>query len=446
VGVHEAVRHARRSIITALEFSQLPPADREWFFNGLTARAKEALLYDWSFWAREKQLLPPGDWRNWLIMAGRGFGKTRTGAETVRTWAESGKVGRMALVARTASDVRDVLVEGESGILSVCPRRYRPTYNPSKRRLTWPNGCLATLYSADEPDLLRGPQHEKAWSDEVASWRYPEAWDMLQFGLRLGDNPQNVLTTTPRPTKLMKEIRDDPATVLTIGTTYENRANLAPAFFSQIVRKYEGTRLGQQELLAKLLEDNPDALWRQSLIDQHRWIVDRKLPDMVRIVVAIDPAITDAETSSETGMIVVGRDAKNHGYVLEDLSFRGTPDEWGAAAVRAYFKHDADRIVAETNQGGQMVEQVIRTVAKTIGKPVSYRGVRASRGKLTRAEPVSALYEQGLVHHVGLFPELEDQMTSWTPGEVSPDRMDALVWGVHEMFIEGGRSRAPIGV
>jgi predicted phage terminase large subunit-like protein len=440
---------ARNGKFTAAYVASWPAAEREAWLASLTPPERKHLLYDWDYWARDKQIQPEGEWATWLIMAGRGFGKTRTGSEWIRQKIESGRYSRAALVARTAPDGRDVLVEGVSGILKTSSPRFRPIYTPSKRRITWPNGAIATVYSADEPDLLRGPEHDIAWCDELAAWRYPETWDMLQFGLRIGPDPRAIVTTTPRPTKLVKEIKNDSSTRLTVGSTYENVGNLAPKFFTQIVKKFQGTRLGRQELLAELLDDNPDALWKRGLIDYTRWKlgVDGRaqvLPQLERIVVAIDPATTDSETSNETGIIVVGRDKKGHGYVLDDASLRGTPDEWGSAALRAYFKWDADRIIGETNQGGQMVENVMRTVAKTAGRSVSYKGVRASRGKLTRAEPVSAIYEQGLIHHVGVFATLEDQMCDWVPGEDSPDRMDALVWGFHELFVEA-RDARPVG-
>lgn len=378
--------------------------------------------------AREKQLLPPGVWSTWLILAGRGFGKTRTGAETIRYWVESGQGKRIALVARTAADVRDVMVEGESGLLAICPPWNKPVYEPSKRRLRWPNGAIATTYSGDKPDQLRGPQHDKAWCDEIAAWRYPDSWDQLQFGMRLGDNPQVIVTTTPRPIKIVREILADPTTVSTRGSTYENSANLAPSALARLKAKYENTRLGQQELYAVLLDDNPFALWKRTNIDANRV---SSIPELVRIVVAIDPAVTDNEDSDETGIVVAGVGKDGHGYVLDDMTLSASPDKWAKEAVSAYNKYKADRIVAETNNGGDMIEFTIRTVEKHI----SFKQVRASRGKVTRAEPVAALYEQNRVHHVGVFAELEDQMCQWMPGEDSPDRMDALVWALTDLLI-----------
>jgi phage terminase large subunit-like protein len=406
----------------------LPEGRRGEVIARLTPEQAEAIAYDWAVWGRPDQQPPPGDWRTWLVKAGRGWGKTRVGAEWVRLTHKT--VGRIALVAPTAADARDVMVEGESGILAVSPASERPTYEPSKRRLTWANGAIATTYSADEPDRLRGPQHGAAWCDEVAAWKYPAAWDMLMFGLRLGSDPRCLATTTPKSVPLMRAIAADPHTIVTRGRTYDNAANLAEAFLAAIVRKYEGTRLGRQELDGEDLEDNPGALWQRARIDELRVV---KAPELVRVVVAVDPAATSGEDSDETGIVTQGRGVDEHGYVLADDSLRGTPDAWGRAAVRAYHLHRADRIVAEANQGGEMVAHVIHTVDPNV--PVTL--VHASRGKQTRAEPVSALYEQGRYHHVGCFAHLEDQMCQWEPGLASPDRMDALVWGGHELMLGG---------
>jgi phage terminase large subunit-like protein len=404
-----------------------------------TPREAEALAHEWAFWARPAQLAPAGNWTVWLILAGRGFGKTRTAAEWARAQAAAMPGSRGALVARTAADSRDVLVEGESGILAICAPWDRPVYEPSKRRLTWPNGSVATLYSADKPDLLRGPQHHWAVADELAAWRYAEAWDQLMFGLRLGDHPRVTVATTPRPTPIIRELVRDANVAVTRGSTYDNQVNLAPAFMRQIITKYEGTRLGRQELLAEILDDVPGALWTREILDRGRV---RRAPALARLVVAVDPAVSAGEAANETGIVVVGRGEDGHGYVLEDVSSKGSPAEWAAAAVMAFDRWGADRIVAEVNQGGDMVEHTIRTAAQDLhqrGKRgtgyVSFRQVRASRGKFTRAEPVSALYEQGRMHHVGMLAELEDQMCTWLPGEESPDRMDALVWGATELMM-----------
>jgi phage terminase large subunit-like protein len=435
---------AERSL--AERFAVLPEARRKKILAALTWRERAALEFTWEFWARPKQLEPAGDWRVWMLCAGRGFGKTRTGGEWVRSLVETGRAGRIALVAATAADVRDVVVEGESGIVAICPPWNRPLYEPSKRRLTWPNGAIASLYSADEPDRLRGPQHDAAWTDELAAWRYPEAWDQLMFGLRLGTDPRVVVTTTPRPTPLVRQLIALPTTVVTRGTTYENRAHLAGAFYDSIVKQYEGTRLGQQELLAELLEDNPGALFRRDDIDKGRV---REAPPLLRIIVAIDPAMSSGESANETGIVVVGLGVDGHAYVLADLSGRFSPYEWARAAVDAFHAHRADRIVAEKNQGGALVESNLRTVDPRI----PYKGVTATRGKTTRAEPIAGLYEQGRVHHVGCFSKLEDQMCAWDPSaqasrshresvlaaqrwSTSPDRMDALAWGVTELLLD----------
>ncbi len=386
----------------------------------------------WAAQRRPNQTPPDGDWRTWLVLAGRGFGKTRTAAEWAREEVMAGRARRVALVAPTAADVRDVLVEGESGLLAVCERYgFRPLYEPSKRRLTFPNGAIATTYSADEPDRLRGPQHDLAVCDEVAAWRRPEAFDMLQFGLRLGSDPRQIVTTTPRPVPLLKRLLADPTTAVTRGSTYDNRGNLAPAFLAQIVARYEGTRLGRQELLGEILDDVPGALWTLATIDAHRVAEAPALDTLTRIVIGVDPAASAGEESAETGIVVVGRDWRGDGYVLEDASLRGSPFEWGRAVVAAYDRWRADAIVAEANQGGAMVAATIQAIWDAA--PVTL--VHASRGKLTRAEPVSALYEQGRVHHVGAFPALEDQMTTYDGSGASPDRMDALVWGFTDVLV-----------
>ena len=406
--------------------------------NFFAAQLVTALENAWPALARPNQLPPPGTWwQIWLLLAGRGFGKTRTLAEWVCDQAASGRAGRIALVAATAADARDVLVEGESGILAVAPPWCRPVYEPSKRRLTWPNGAIATTFSAEEPERLRGPQHDAAVCDELGAWSRPETWDMLQFGLRLGRNPRCLVATTPRPTRLIRELlaREGRDVVVTRGSTYENRANLAPGFFDQVIRKYEGTRLGRQELLAEVLEDTPGALWSREALDQCR---REHAPALLRIVVAIDPAATSGEDADKTGIIVAGKDGGGHGYVLADLSGRYSPADWAKAAIAAYRRYHADRVVAEVNNGGEMVEATLRMVDPN----VPFTAVRASRGKVTRAEPVAALYEQSRVCHVGSFPELEDEMCGFTTdfdrqsSGYSPDRVDALVWALTDLLVE----------
>lgn len=401
----------------------------------LTPEKAARLLYDWEFWARPKQLPPEWAWYIWLILSGRGFGKTRTLNEIGIRWAKEG-YSPIALVGQTKADVRDTLIEvGESSILKISPPWFMPEYEPSKRRLTWPNGVLGIIYSGDEPDQLRGPQHSKALVDELAKFKYPQqTWDNLTLGLRTGNNPQAVVATTPRPIKIIKELlaQEGKRVAVTRGHTIENKENLAPEFIKYILERYEGTRLGRQELAGEVLEDNPDALWQRSRIDELR---RNKYPKLTRVVVAIDPAATVSEESSETGIIVAGIATISdeiHGFVLDDLSLKASPDGWANAAITGFNKFSADRIIGEVNNGGDMVEHTIRTVEEN----VPYKAVHASRGKLVRAEPVSALYEQGRIHHVGFFPDLEDQLVEWVPGEKSPDRLDALVWAITELMLD----------
>jgi phage terminase large subunit-like protein len=405
--------------------------------DALSQQDANSALCDWRIWARPAQLPPAGEWRIWLLLAGRGFGKTRSGAEWVREQVEDGLAKRIALVAPTAADARDVMVEGESGLLAIAPKDDRPLYEPSKRRLTWANGAIATLFSADEPERLRGPQFDAAWCDELAAWRFPEAWDMLMMGLRLGEHPRVVATTTPKPVRLIRALLQAPDCIVTRGTTRENADHLAPSFLSAILKQYEGTRLGRQELEAELLEDLPGALWTREAIERARVGV---APTLRRVVVAIDPAASSGDSADETGIVVAGLGEDGHGYVLSDLSGRYRPHEWAARAIAAFRVHHADRVVAETNNGGEMVEATLRAVDAS----VAYKPVHASRGKITRAEPIAALYEQGRVRHVGAFPGLEDQMCAFAPdagrvsGASSPDRVDALVWALSELMVARG--------
>ncbi len=401
----------------------------------LPIEQRAALAWSWDFAARDSQRLPPGDWLYWLLKCGRGFGKTRTGAETVRQWIGAG-FRYVNLIGATADDARDVMVSGESGILAVCPPWERPQYKPSQRKLVWPNGAESLIFTADEPDRLRGKQHDKLWADELAAWRYSESWDQAKFGLRLGRNPQAVITTTPRPTALVKEIMADPRTVVTHGSSLENRANLAEAFIGAILKKYQGTRLGRQEIDGEVLEDNPGALWKRGDIDRTRVIA---APELRRIVVAIDPAAKSVEGSDDTGIVVAGvADVENltHGFVLDDATMQlAKPAAWAAQAVKLYHDRKADRIVAEGNNGGEMVEATIRSQDGDV--PVTI--VTATRGKEIRAEPVSALYEQGRVHHVGNFPLLEDELCEWDPQDTtaaSPNRLDALVWAITALMLD----------
>jgi phage terminase large subunit-like protein len=435
---------AASSVLSSL--ASLPPAELEAVLAGLTDKDCQALLHDWRVFARPNQTEPEGDWQNWMILAGRGFGKTRTGAEWVREQVKAG-VKRVGLIAPTASDARDVMVEGESGLLAVCwagdrtddgEPLGRPAYEPSKRRLTWQNGAVATMFSAEEPERLRGPQHERIWADELAAWKYlRETWDMAMFGLRLGDRPRTCITTTPKPLPVVREIAKDERTVVTRGSTFDNAGNLAPSFLRAIEDKYAGTRLGRQELNAELLDDVPGALWTRDMIDEARKGV--RLPDMSRIVVSIDPSGTrgDEDEGDSIGIIVAGKGVDGIGYIMADRTCKLSPDGWGRRSVAAYHEFKADRIIAERNFGGAMVEHVIRTIDRS----VSYSEVVASRGKIVRAEPVAALYEQGKVRHVAGMERLEDQMCSMTSdgylGEGSPDRVDALVWALTELMVTG---------
>ena len=417
----------------AQRIADLPQARRLAWIDRLTPAQQNRVAHRWSLWARSLQLPPPGDWRVWLLLAGRGFGKTRSGAEFVRARVKGGMATRIALVGPTAADVRDVMIEGDSGLLAVASAAERPLYEPSKRRLTWPNGAVALAFSADEPERLRGPQHDLAWCDELASWRYAAAWDNLLLGLRLGADPRAVVTTTPKPTRLVRDVLASPGTVVTRGTTFDNADNLAPAFLDSIVRRYAGTRLGRQELEAELLDDVPGALWSRDAIEAARVAA---APDLSRIVVAIDPAASAGEGADETGIVVAGLAHDGQVYVLDDRSGRMSPRAWALKAVAAYKSFAADRIVAEVNNGGDMVEATLRSVESD----APFRALRASRGKAIRAEPVAALYEQGRVHHVGCFAALEDQLCGFTAdfdraaSGTSPDRLDALVWAVTDLM------------
>lgn len=419
--------------------ASLPNSEAEVAIRSLSDAQARQVLYDWrGFWARKNQLAPAGDWTHWLVLAGRGFGKTRTGAETVREWASKPLPGPIHLIAPTAGDIRKVMIEGrDGGLLSCYPPGEQPHYEPSKGHLlTWPNGNVGYCFSADEPERLRGPQCCRFWADELATWRFgQEAWDNLMFGFRLGDELRGIVTTTPKPIKLLKDIIADKYTVTTRGSTYDNRGNLSPQFFQSVVTKYEGTRLGRQELLAELLEDTPGALWKSKQIDSLRVQLHHVRWDLLeRIVVAIDPAVTAEEHSDETGIVVAARTVSGHVVVLDDLSCKETPLGWARVAVNAYKTRRADIIVGEVNMGGDLVAANIHAVAPE----VNFRSVRATRGKMLRAEPVAALYEQGRVHHVGFFKDLEEQMCNYVPGTSvkSPDRMDALVWAITELVVD----------
>ena len=386
--------------------------------------------------ARPEQVSPDGAWSTWLYVAGRGAGKTRTAAEWVADKATESQV-RIAVIAPTFSDGRDVCVEGDSGLLSVL-KRYRvvDSWNRSQGSLRLTNGSRIQLFSGEEPERLRGPQHHFAWCDEMAAMKYQrETWDQLKFGLRLGREPQTIITTTPRPTSLMKELlkRDDGSVVVTRGSTFDNKDNLAPAALAELMARYQGTRLGSQELYGMLLEDAEGALWTVKNLDDYR--VKAAPDEIVRRVVSVDPAVTSHAESDETGIIVVSRDRNGHGYVEADHSMRGTPNEWAKKVINVFDHYECDNIIVEVNQGGEMVTQTLRTIRPNL--PI--KEIRASKGKRLRAEPISSVYEQGRVHHVGTFETLEEQMTTWTPDDPkSPDRLDALVHGLTELMNGGG--------
>lgn len=398
----------------------------EWI-GTLTDEEARILGFHWPFWARPDQIAPNGDWLCWLVQAGRGWGKTRTGAEWVNQMAVDFPGCRIALVAQTAADARDVMIEGESGILNCGDPEETPEYEPSKRRLTWPNGSMASTYSAEKSRQLRGPQHHFAWCDELASWSSWEAWTQLKMGLRLGDRPRCIITTTPRPLIQLRRLAEKPGTITTRGRTKDNKTNLSASFIQAIYDEYGSTTLGRQELEGELLSEIPGALFTRKLIDAHR-VSDA--PNFDRVVVAVDPAVTSNEDSDESGIVVAGVHNREF-YVLADYSFIGSPDAVCRKAAQAYKRHQADRVIFEANQGGD----TWRTILNGIDAHVATKNVHASRGKYARAEPVAARYEQGRVHHVGLFDELEDQLCNYVPGitKQSPDRLDALVWAVTEL-------------
>ena len=393
------------------------------------------LYTEWLNTARAKQLQPLEEHYIWLILAGRGWGKTRTGAQDIALYALRNPNSLCAVVAPTHGDLRRVCFGGNSGLLSIIPEECyiqssdAKGYSSSVAEIRLDNGSKIMGYAAIEPDRLRGSQFHRAWADELAAWRYSEAFDQLMFGLRLGDNPQCVVTTTPKPSKIIKDLVAREDVVVTTGNTFENEDNLADTALAMLKERYEGTSLGRQELYAEIIEDFEGALWSNKMIEEGR-LNENEERDLRQIIVAIDPAVTANENSDETGIIVAGKDYNDRFYVLEDVSGVYTPDQWGRKAIDCYYEWQADRIVAEVNNGGDLVERLLRS----IDPHIPYRSVRATRGKLTRAEPISALYEQKRVHHVGYFAELESQMCSYT-GETkpSPDRLDALVWAMTEL-------------
>ncbi|MEM1133902.1 MAG: terminase family protein [Pseudomonadota bacterium] len=424
-------------------------AERDVLLESMDSAEAQALIEDWQFWARPAQLAPPGDWRIWLMMAGRGFGKTRAGAEWVHHIARNNGEARIALVGASLAEVRAVMIEGESGLLATARRREKLIWEPSLRRLRWPSGSMAMVYSAAEPESLRGPQHSHGWCDEIAKWDAQTGssfgrrgdspalalWSNLMLGLRLGHDQQVLATTTPRSVPLLKMLLDRDDVALSHGRTVDNRANLAPGYIAAMQASYGASLLGRQELDGELIEDRQGALWTPSLIERCR---GNKPPlrDLVRIVIGVDPPAS--VHGDACGIIVVGRDAEDNGWVLADNTVEhASPEQWAQAVAQSYAAWGADRVVAESNQGGAMVGSVLR--AASLNLPVKL--VHARRGKAARAEPVAALYEAGRVRHAGLFPELEDQMCDLMigggyvgPGR-SPDRADALVWALTELML-----------
>ena len=414
----------------------------------LDPKKAEELRYNYRFWARPEQIPPEkGDWNIFLALAGRGWGKTWAGAQWCREQVKLGK-RRIMAVAPTNADLERVMVKGESGFLAICwagDKTYKgvhmgyPEWSPTKRTLTWANGATVTFYSSEEPERLRGPQGDCAWLDELCAWNKDrETYDMLQFCLRLGKHPRIFITTTPKPTKLLREIIKNPKTLTVSGSTFDNAANLAETYIQAVRAQYEGTRLGRQELYAEILDEASGALWNRSLLEQ----CEMDIPDPVdfaqrlsRVVVSIDPAVTSNAESDLTGIVVAGLDLNGTSYVPEDASDRFTPEGWASKAIELYHKYSADRIVAERNQGGEMVRHTLHTVDETV--PI--RLVHASRGKFARAEPVSSLYERGKVKHIRGLDQLETQMVSWEPlGSIgSPDRLDALVWALTDLALKG---------
>jgi phage terminase large subunit-like protein len=416
----------------------LPAPARARVLRGVPARRRARLFASWDWTARPSQLPPPGDWSVWLILAGRGFGKTRAGAEWITAVAKAHPGARLALVGATAHDAQGVMMEGESGLLAVAPASFRPAWKATKRQLVWPNGASALLVSAVEPDLLRGPQFHFAWCDEIAAWPKPRAaWDNLRLGLRLGARPRCVVTTTPRPLSFLQALAAGPGVVVTRGTTYDNRANLPAAFLADVAAGYQGTALGRQEVLGELLEAREGALWSRDGLDRCR---TREAPPLDRVVVAVDPPAGPGGC----GIVVAGVDARGVAYVLADASVSGVaPEVWADAVASAHARFGADRVVVEVNNGGAMVAATL----KAAGRVLPLKEVRASRGKVARAEPVSALYGVGRVKHAGLFPALEDEMCGLILGGgyvgpgTSPDRADALVWALTELLLGDGGAR-----
>jgi phage terminase large subunit-like protein len=438
------------SKINASELRKLPKEDVKKVLSQLTPQQIEELQYTWEFWARPEQIPPEGDWNTFLALAGRGWGKSRAAVEWVREQVKQGKK-RIAYVCATGSDVERVFVKGESGILNSCwsgDKTYKgeqmgiPEWSPTKRTLTWANGAKVEAYSAEEPERLRGPQFHAAACDELCAWRKDEeTWDMLQMTLRLGKHPKVFIATTPKSTKLLRRIIKDPKTIVVKGSTFDNADNLASTYLQAVKEQYEGTRLGKQELYAEVLTENEGALWTAEMIDNCQ--IDRdEVPELVRKVLAVDPALTNNTESDETGIILAGIDINGICYVLGDYTLKALPEVWGQKAAELFYEKECDRLVYETNQG----RDTIPPLFKVVDENIPLKGVHASTAKIARAEPVSALYEQGKVKHVrnpedpdASLADLETQLTTYEPmGRYkSPDRYDALVWAVTELMLKG---------
>lgn len=411
----------------------LPASERTKLLASLSEKEFASLEYDWRFWARTNQIAPEGIWSTWLVLAGRGFGKTEAGAQWVRERWKAGAM-KIALVAETSKDLDEVMVPR---LLAIHPEHERPEVRFRPVRITWPNGAEALGYNGTEPNQLRGPEFDTAWVDELAKYRRArDLWDMLAFTMRSGSDPRICVTTTPRVVPVIRELIKDKTTVITKGSTFDNSGNLPKQFLDKLKARYGGTRLGRQELEAEMLEDLVGALWNHEAIDKTR--VDEQ-PEMTRVVVAVDPSGTsgNSDTGDSIGIVIAGKGVDGRGYILGDYTCKLSPHGWGRRTAAAYHNFNADRVVAERNFGGAMVEHVIKTVDDNI----SYKEVTASRGKSIRAEPIAALYEQGKISHVGSFPELEDQMCNMGPegyvGEGSPDRLDAMVWALTDLMLGG---------
>lgn len=413
----------------------MTPNERQQFVQSLSPEAVRHILYDWGFWARDGQWPPEGEWRVWIIMAGRGYGKTRAGAEWIRIKANAAKGQYIALVGETADDVRNVMVEGKSGVLSISPQEQRPEWFPSRRSLIWPNGVIGRCYSASDPEQLRGPEHHFAWCDEIAKWKSPEAWDNLMLGMRIGHHPQTMATTTPRSKQWLIDLIAETGVIVNHGRTQDNQANLATSFLTAVEARFGKTALAQQELDGVLITSHPDALWqRDALAGLIK--MPPKRDEMAEVIIAVDPAVGGGD---ETGIIVVGRAHDGLLWVLDDVSLHAAPADWAAVIVKAAQRWQAMKIVVEVNQGGTLVEDLLRT--KGVRWPVY--PVRAKAGKIARAEPVAAAYAEGLVRHAQRFEKLEDQMCTAVPGEKhssSPDRLDALVWGLTALMRQERRA------